>query len=373
MYCPRLPELPDETLDVQSTLLMADDAFLTLGSANLSNRSMTFDSECNLAIASGRNERASRAIAALRNRLLGEHLGTEPARMETEFARQSSLLRAIEALCDSGRTLSPIEPLVTADSDRSIPREASEDPERPMDPQKLLAEFVPGESKRPPARHIARIAAFVVVLGGLAAAWRWTPLHEWLNVDRLVQMAAGFDRAPYAPLAVIVAYVAAGFVVMPITVLIAATGIVFGPFMGAVYALVGAVVSAGVMYAIGRRLGRETVRRVAGARLNRLSRQLARRGVLAIALLRMLPLAPFTVVNIVAGASYIGVRDFLLGTVIGLTPGILATVVFVDRIVEAVRNPSAITFVSLAAVIVAVTALAVVARRRFGGSQHGTS
>jgi uncharacterized membrane protein YdjX (TVP38/TMEM64 family) len=184
-------------------------------------------------------------------------------------------------------------------------------------------------------------------------------------------MADRLETAPFTPLAVIGAYVVAGLIVMPVTVLIAVTGIVFGPVFGALYALAGGLASAAVTYAIGRRLGRDTVRRLAGGRLNRISKQLARRGVLAIAVVRMLPLAPFTIVNVVAGASHIGLRDFLLGTVLGMTPGILATVVFVDRIVEALRNPGIGTFVSLAAVAGVLVALAVMLRRRLAGVSDG--
>lgn len=79
-------------------------------------------------------------------------------------------------------------------------------------------------------------------------------------------------------------------------------------------------------------------------------------------IVRMLPLAPFTVVNVVAGASHIGARDFMIGTAIGMTPGIIATVVFVDRIAEAVRNPGIGAFVSLAAVAGVLIAAAVTLR-----------
>jgi phospholipase D1/2 len=64
-------------------------------------------------------------------------------------------------------------------------------------------------------------------------------------------------------------------------------------------------------------------------------------------------------------------RDFLLGTVIGMLPGILATVVFVDRIVEALRNPSALTFITLALVIGLVVGAMVALRRRLAGIAGG--
>lgn len=373
MYCPHLPELGTACLNVHSKLLVADDDVLTIGSANLSNRSMGFDTECNLVVEAAGDARVHNAIAAVRNRLLGEHLGTDPARVGAEIERRGSLIAAIEALRSPGRTLQPAQPAVAPDIDALVPHEAVIDPERPVDPDELVAQLVPREATRPAANRMVRIAALVLVLGGLAAAWRWTPLREWLDVGLLVGIADKLEAlSPFTPLAVVGAYIVAGLVVMPVTVLIAVTGIVFGPVLGAFYALAGALASAAATYAIGRSLGRNTVRRLAGARLNRISKQLARRGMLAIAVVRLLPIAPFTIVNVVAGASHIGLRDFLIGTVIGMLPGILATVVFVDRILEAMTNPGAGAFVSLAAVVVLLVAVVVLLRRRLAGLAAAT-
>lgn len=368
MYCPDVPQLVTGCLNLHSKVFTVDDDVLTIGSANLSNRSMGFDTECNLVVEAAGEERVRRAIAGVRNRLLGEHLAAEPARVGAETARRSSLVGAIEALRGPGRTLQPLDPRVTADIDALVPDEALIDPERPIDADELVAGFVPPEAKRPAADRMARTAILVLALAGIAAAWRWTPLHNWLDLGLLVGMADRLEAAPFTPLAVIGAYVVAGLIVMPVTVLIAVTGMVFGPVFGALYAMAGGLASAATTYAIGRWLGRDTVRRLAGARLNRISKQLARRGVLAITVLRMLPLAPFTIVNVVAGASHIGLRDFLLGTLLGMTPGILATVVFVDRIVEALRNPGTGTFASLAAVAGVLVALAVMLRRRLAAT-----
>lgn len=368
LYCPHLPDIATGCLNLHSKLFVADDDLLTVGSANLSNRSMGFDTECNLVLEAAGDERVRRAIAGVRSRLLAEHLGTEPERVSAELTRRNSLIETIESLRTSGRTLEPLEPMIAVDIDALVPEEAVIDPEKPVDPDELVAEFVPPEESRPAANRVVRIAALVLVLAGLAAAWRWTPLREALDIGLLVGIADRLETlAPFTPLAVVGAYVIAGLLVMPVVVLIAVTGIVFGPLVGAIYALAGAVASAAVTYGIGRRLGRDTVRRLAGARLNRISKRLARRGILAIAAVRMLPLAPFTIVNVVAGASHIGLRDFLFGTVIGMLPGILATVVFVDRIVEALRNPGAGTLISLAAVAAALVGLALVLRRRLAG------
>jgi phospholipase D1/2 len=204
--------------------------------------------------------------------------------------------------------------------------------------------------------------ALIAVLGGLAAAWTWSPLAAWVNIATLTRFAETLAHAPLAPLAVVGAYVVAGLLVIPVMLLIVVTGVVFGPLLGSVYALGGALASALVTYAIGRVLGRGTVRRIAGSPVHRLSRKLAHRGLLAIAAVRLVPIAPFSIVNMAAGACRIGVRDFVLGTALGMAPGIVATLLLVDGIGAALREPS----MACAALLVSVvaTCIAVLLRLR---------
>jgi uncharacterized membrane protein YdjX (TVP38/TMEM64 family) len=53
----------------------------------------------------------------------------------------------------------------------------------------------------------------------------------------------------------------------------------------------------------------------------------------------MLPVAPFSILNAVAGASHIRARDFFLGTVVGELPGLLGLALFLDQVAETVRHP----------------------------------
>jgi uncharacterized membrane protein YdjX (TVP38/TMEM64 family) len=213
------------------------------------------------------------------------------------------------------------------------------------------------------------VALALVALAGFAAAWRWTPLGDSLALGSLVDIARSFDKSPVAPLAVLAAYVLAGVLVIPVTALIVATGIVFGPLLGAIYALCGALASASVMYWIGRRIGRNTVRRLAGPRLNRITRRLAKKGLIAMIIVRMVPIAPFSVVNAVAGASRLRLRHFLLGTAVGMFPGIVATVVFVDRVAAVITDPGVGTFLMLAAVIGLLLAMALFIHRRLSRAE----
>jgi phospholipase D1/2 len=97
--------------------------------------------------------------------------------------------------------------------------------------------------------------------------------------------------------------------------------------------------------------------------VNRLSQRIAARGIVAMMVIRVLPVAPFSVVNVVAGASHIRFRDFVIGTLLGMLPGIVMTVTFVHHLAEAVRRPSAGTVAVLVAVVAVIIAAALGLRR----------
>ena len=73
-------------------------------------------------------------------------------------------------------------------------------------------------------------------------------------------------------------------------------------------------------------------------------------------LVRLVPVAPFAVINMVAGASHIRLRDLLLGTAIGITPGTLAMVLFIDQITAALRAPTPLTFALLGGTVLLIAA-----------------
>ncbi len=361
MACPYIPGLRDQCLNVHSKVFAIDDTLFSIGSANLSSRSMALDTECNITIeAHGPDApRIRDAIARLRGRLLAEHLDTTPQAVIEEVRRRQSLHQAVDALSRSERRLCLMEPEIVPELDALIPEQALFDPEQPIEPDKLVAEFVPREAHKPVPRRLIGVGMLAIVLALLAIAWRWTPLREWINLASLVALARQLEELPFTPFAVVGAYVVAGLAMVPVMLLIAVTGIVFGPGFGALYAVGGTMLSAAVAYGIGHWLGREAVQKLVGTRINKLSKRIARRGILAMVIIRMLPIAPFTVVNMVAGASHIRFRDYLIGTFIGMLPGIAMTVTFVHHLAETIRNPSPGTVAVLAAVAATIILLAV--------------
>ncbi len=353
VYYPDKPDLGELSINLHAKLMIMDDQFVRIGSANLNNRSMGLDTECDLAIeCQADDKRVSDAIQDLRNRLLAEHLDCEPEKVGNEITQHGSLVAGIEALRHDGRSLQPLQPKLLEPDEKLLHDIQLADPEKPVDTETLLKHFVPEQHVKTTGQRILGWVIALSLLLAAAAAWRFTPLSEWLEISKLTALASEWRESSLTPLIVIAAFVIGGLLVMPVTAMIIVSVLVFGPLLGFVYALAGSVISALTAYSLGNLLGKNAVRQLAGNRINQVSQQLAERGLLTMLVVRIVPVAPFTIVNLIAGASHIRFRDFALGTIFGMTPGILGITLLTDRVEATLRSPDWQTLLTL--VIVAI-------------------
>lgn len=359
------------SINVHSKILIIDDALLRIGSANASNRSMGLDTECDLAVEARNNSALNEAIAGLRHRLLGEHLDMEPGEVGRRCTDTGSLIATVEALRkDKGRTLRPLHGEVPAFLDRQVPDAAVIDPEQAVNPDYFADHVLPKEQQAHAGHRGLRLALMLLSLVTLAALWRWTPLSELADTGTLQNAISRIQHIPLAPLMVLGGFVLGGLIAFPVTVLIIVTGALFGPLFGFIYALLGSILSAMLTYGLGSMLGREAIRRLSGSHVNRLSQRLADRGVLAIITVRIIPVAPFTIINMVAGASHIRFQDYMIGTTIGMIPGTLVLTTFIDQLWEAVQQPNWVSFSLVVIIIMAVAASVLVFNRRSKNRHH---
>jgi uncharacterized membrane protein YdjX (TVP38/TMEM64 family) len=318
---------------------------------------MGLDSECNLVIESHGEKRLADAIAGIRRRLLAEHLGASDDRLSATIERTDSLVGTLEKLGGTQRTLVKLEadrepPIDGADL---VPERDLLDPEEPVKIDKMMDCFVYGgeEENQTGKRQWVKLVVVLLILLALAATWRWTPLSQWIDVERIGGWVYAMKDSSLVPAAVLVIYVVGGLLMIPVTLMVGATGMMFSPITGTLYALAGSLLSGLAGYAVGAKLGRNSIRKLSGRRSARLSRRLADNGIVAVAIIRNLPVAPFTIVNMMAGASHIRLKDFLIGTTLGMLPGIIGVVVFSDRLLNAVKDPGWVN-ISIAAGIAAL-------------------
>jgi phosphatidylserine/phosphatidylglycerophosphate/cardiolipin synthase-like enzyme/uncharacterized membrane protein YdjX (TVP38/TMEM64 family) len=340
---------------IHSKVMVVDDRFLRIGSANMNNRSMGADTECDLAI-EARTDQERTAILELRNRLLGEHCGVAAADVAAFLAKHGSLVRAADELSANGHTLRLIDDGEPDQSGLSDVIERIADPPRPIRPTRL-------------ARHLlARLRPLLVALAcalvvlGIALAWRYTALSALVTADNVREVLRSVRGEPWAIVVVVTVFVLAGAIVFPLNILILTTAAVFGPWLGILYGGAGAMSSGLVMFFIGGRLGREALYRMLGERWRHGLEGVRKRGLLAVVTFRLVPLAPFTLVNLAAGASGIRFIDFLVGTMIGMLPGLVLLSVMGDRILRILAEPSAGDIAIVILCVVGLIGLAVAAQ-----------
>ncbi|KAA2213666.1 phospholipase D-like domain-containing protein [Teichococcus oryzae] len=120
---------------VHAKVMVVDDALLKIGSANLNNRSMGYDTECDLVIeaAAADDPEAVRAgILARRDDLLAEHLGRDAEEVSRAIAAAGgSVIRAIEALNTRPKHLAPLPARELSADEEVIAESDLVDPERP--------------------------------------------------------------------------------------------------------------------------------------------------------------------------------------------------------------------------------------------------
>jgi uncharacterized membrane protein YdjX (TVP38/TMEM64 family) len=344
-------------IHVHAKVLVVDDSFMRIGSSNLNNRSMGFDTECDLAIEAVNLEQR-RAIANVRNRLIAEHWGSYEGAVARALATDGLATDALAELPNvrvystaHGKRRRPLTPWRRA-ARRSatrivVPLEREDaagvevvmqlgDPERAVSPGELAAQAADSiwpVRKMPIALGVIALIAVLAALAGLGLG----PLDLGASlIAGLETLGTSEWRVPL----VLAAFVVGSLVAVPILAMIGATVLVLGPALGFACSAVGVLLAASATFGIGRLVGREPLRRWLGERVERLEKRFTNHGIVAIALLRKVPVAPFTIVNVLIGAIGVRYRDFIVGTALGMIPGIAAFAFVSDRVFQAWREPT---------------------------------
>lgn len=185
--------------------------------------------------------------------------------------------------------------------------------------------------------RLAVVIGLLLALTTLGLLWQWLAVQDLLSVDALMAMAQGslaWKDEPWTGLVVMGFYAAASLVMFPLSLMVALTGLIFGPWWGFGYALSGTLSASVLNWWVGRRIGHEALIRYGGKHLKGLSRYLSGRGVRTMVIINLLPLAPFTLTNMMAGAFHLRFRDYMLGSTLGIMPGLAAVTLLGSQLGE---------------------------------------
>jgi uncharacterized membrane protein YdjX (TVP38/TMEM64 family) len=198
-----------------------------------------------------------------------------------------------------------------------------------------------------PRHLLLRFLVLVAIVGTGFAVLRWTPLADWLTVEKVSALLDRLRDAWWAPVALIASYIVLCPLGVPATPMMVAGGMVFGPVMGSVYNIVGTFLGGGATYFLGRGLGRGFVLHLVGNRLKRVERTIARRGFWGLVGLRFLPV-PYPLVNYTAALAGVRPALFLITTAIGLIPGVAVFTYFASLLTKAASGDRSGIYVQFA-------------------------
>jgi phosphatidylserine/phosphatidylglycerophosphate/cardiolipin synthase-like enzyme/uncharacterized membrane protein YdjX (TVP38/TMEM64 family) len=353
---------PGTCIDVHAKLAIVDDEWLRVGSANLANRSMGYDSECDLTVEARGNAGIAAAIHRVRTLLLSEHLDTEPETVARELKQTQSIATTVRNLNKATRCLRDLEAEPEISGALVGIAEAA-DLERPISIDGLVEVFSPDTTPEREPRGWRNLFIYSGTALALLALWKYTPLAKLADPDLITRWAKEFGHSGWAPVITLLLYTPACIVLFPRSIITLFATLAFGPVYGFLLAMTGVLVAAHATYMAGRRMSRAHVRRIAGSRLNKLMQVLRLRGLLAMTAIRLVPLAPFAVEGVIAGAIHIKRWHFLLGTALGMLPGTLTAVVFGNQLETALKDPSKAQWGWLALAVAVLFFLAFLVRR----------
>lgn len=165
----------------------------------------------------------------------------------------------------------------------------------------------------------AKFSLTVLVLVGLAAALFLLPIREWtISLIAWVRLLGPAGAAVYAAV-----YMLAPVVMFPASLLTLAAGFLYGPWWGTLLVSPASVVGATLAFLLGRTAGRERVARKIenDPRFSAIDAAVGKNGLKIIFLLRLSPVFPFTLLNYALGVTRVRLRDYILGSFLGMLPG----------------------------------------------------
>jgi uncharacterized membrane protein YdjX (TVP38/TMEM64 family) len=186
-----------------------------------------------------------------------------------------------------------------------------------------------------------------VLFGGVGFVFLFGAQVLGFNGEETVEHWLGAASGPLALPMAVVAFALLAFAGVPQFMLIAAAVVAFGAWTGFLYSWIGTMVSSLVGFYLGRLAGARTLKTFSGEGLRQFMELVGRNGFFASLIVRLVPSAPFIVVNMAAGVTPMRVRHFAAGTALGIIPKIGLTAFAGNSIFQVMRGEGGVRHVAI--------------------------
>ncbi len=226
----------------------------------------------------------------------------------------------------------------------------------------------PAPNKSRAARRLGlRALVLALIFVGGFALFRWTPLAGYASPQVIAEFFRSLGTPWWSPLVFVPLYAVSVALGMPGTIPTLAGGAIFGVARGMLFNTIGANLGAFFAFLVARYLGRDFVAKILKGKAAALDEKIGEHGFGTMLYLRLIPLVPFNALNFSAGLSRVSLRDYVLGTLIGMIPGTLVYTYFADALMVGsgeARREAFVNFLIAATLLVAFTVLTGLIRKR---------
>lgn len=168
-------------------------------------------------------------------------------------------------------------------------------------------------------RRVERALSLAVAALG-AAGFYWLHVRSGLEWKPEVLRDYVAALGVFGPLAIVAIMALRPLLVLPSWLVLFACGMLFGPWLGALYGAIGAFLGGVLIFGIARAFGRDAVQSRIGGALRVFDELLAARGVPWLAFYTAVPISPLTPIYASAGVSRMRLAPFCAAIAAGLLP-----------------------------------------------------
>ncbi len=313
IFYPAVPGCLDGVL-VHSKLLIVDKTIIKVGSANLNNRSMGLDTECDISV-EAKNETQQLAIETVLKQLLCEHLEVSLEELDQSFKKHNgSLLKTIAQYTIQDRSLryfddhTPFLLRWMSLSSRAL------DPSAPLKREQVVSQFLRQHKQAKPQIMFLGIFLVCSTLIALAMAWYSYSIEE-------LRAPISFSYTDFEIGLIFLSFGLLIFIAPVWTLILLLT--LFGPIRGFFVGWVSLIGVSLIQYFLGSFVSQEKIKTLANLGTQTLGQQLTRMRALPAFILRLLPVAPLPVMNLISGSVGMPLTGFLALSVFSPLPLLL--------------------------------------------------
>jgi phosphatidylserine/phosphatidylglycerophosphate/cardiolipin synthase-like enzyme/uncharacterized membrane protein YdjX (TVP38/TMEM64 family) len=341
VFCPDDPQLPEnQQIKVHSKVVIADDRWFRIGSSNLNNRSMGLDTECDVLIDGGENPKARQKIRQYLIRSLAHFLHIDDHELPLGLIKPN-IWEAIKK-CPSHPTHLPRYPERKINREEPNPLEQSPhlDPEEPF----IIEQLIDRALYRKRLDRIFANGRLGLFMTGLictivAAIWVLTPFQNFFSLESLSLTSTAVPESLLKLGLSLVAFTVFSLLFIPLNLMITITACAIPGWEAFSFITLGVLFASLVGYSVGRFLLPYPFPYFP-EQLLKLRKKMKQASTTSIALVRIAPIAPFGVVNVLLGTQKLDLKRYLAGTFLGTFPRILGIAIFQKTLIETIATPT---------------------------------